>query len=118
MTRLFVLLGMFPVLLASSTGDAAAQREGFVIGFGAGPGLTTGDVDSKVGVSLDLRVGALVSEFVQVYYTSKANFFSEEGALVSAGVHGLGITRQRVHLFARLFKPIQGILHLQYFAAS
>jgi hypothetical protein len=35
-----------------------------------------------------------VSESVQLYLTSKSNFFSEDGALVAAALHGLGLTHE------------------------
>ena len=94
MPRTTLHVGLALCLAALTSSDVAAQREGFIIGFGAGPGLTTGGVDSKIGATLSLKVGGMASETVQLYVTSKANFFSEDGALVLAGVHGLGVTQQ------------------------
>ena len=100
MSRLIVPLGMMVCLCVSLASDTAAQREGLIVGFGAGPGVTTGDVDTKVGVAVDLKIGAMMSDFVQLYLTSKVNFFSEDGAAIAAGIHGLGVTRQWVSGFS------------------
>jgi hypothetical protein len=94
MRRLAPLFGLLLCLSVSNASDTAAQRQGFIIGFGAGLGVTTGDVASKLGAAADLRIGAVVSESVQLYLTSKSNFFSEDGALVAAALHGLGLTHE------------------------
>ena len=91
MSRFFLLFGLALCLSVSAVSDAAAQRKGFIIGFGAGPGVTTGDVDSKVGIATDFKIGAMLGESIQLYYSQKSNFlFYDE--TVASGVGGLGVT--------------------------
>jgi len=93
-SRLILLYGLVLCLLASVVSNAAAQRQGLIVGFGVGLGVTKGDVDTKLGAAADLRIGTMVSESVQLYLTSKSNFFSEDGGLVAAALHGLGATHE------------------------
>ncbi len=82
--------------------DLLAQRSGFIIGFGIGAGVTTwtegfeGFDDfptSEVGVATDLKIGAQVSQSVQVYYLGRTNWFNQSGFfLVAAGISALGVT--------------------------
>ena len=92
MSRRVLLFGLVLFLSASTASHAAAQREGFIIGFGVGPGFTSGDVDpnfgSKVGFATDFKIGGMLGESVQLYYTSKTNFFSADGALTASNVAG------------------------------
>ncbi len=92
MSRFFLVFGIVLVLTASSASDAAAQRKGFIIGFGVGPGYTTGDVRSKLGLASDFKIGAMVGESVQVYYTSKSNLLLYDSDPEASGVSGLGAT--------------------------
>ena len=94
MTRFILPFGLAVGLSVSMVSDTDAQRQGFIIGFGAGPSVTTGDVDSKVGVSTDFKIGGMAGKSVQLYCTSKWSFFSEDGAAIAAGLHGLGVTHQ------------------------
>jgi hypothetical protein len=73
--------------------DAAAQRSGFIIGFGLGPGYSTGDVNDKFGLATEFKIGAKVGQSAQVYYVSRMNFFAPTGVdLVGSGIQGLGVT--------------------------
>ena len=96
MSRCVLLVGLVLFLLASTASRAVAQREGFIIGFGVGPGFTSGDVDphfgSKVGFATDFKIGGMLGKSVQLYYTSKTSFFSADGALTATNVAGLGVT--------------------------
>ena len=86
------LTALLALVLAS---NAEAQRRGFIIGGGLGPGLTAGDLDTKVGVATDFKIGAMIGESVQLYYGNKMNFTG--GELVDfqgTGVGGLGVTYQ------------------------
>ena len=94
MFRLFRPLSVMLCLSICTATDSAAQRQGFIFGLTAGLGVTTGDVASKVAGAADLRIGAMAGESIQLYLTSKANFFSEDGAMVAAALHGLGVTQQ------------------------
>ncbi len=92
MLRLSLFLGLALCLSVSTATDVAAQREGFIIGFGVGPGFTTGDVDSKIGVATDLKIGAMLGESVQLYYTGKPTFLLYDSDPVASGFSGLGVT--------------------------
>jgi opacity protein-like surface antigen len=96
MSRCVLLFGLVLFLSTSTASHAAAQREKFIIGFGIGPGFTSGDVDpnfgSKVGFATDFKIGAMLGESVQLYYTSKASFHSADGALTATNVAGPGVT--------------------------
>ncbi len=92
MLRRNILIALALGLSLTVVHDAAAQRKGFIIGFGLGPGVTTGDPDTKVGLATDFKIGAKVGESVQVYYMNRANFFGSEFVdLVATGVGGLGV---------------------------
>ena len=83
------------LLVGALARDAEAQRRGFIIGGGLGPGLTAGDLDTKVGLATDFKIGAMIGPSVQLYYGNKMNFTG--GELVDwqgTGVGGLGITYQ------------------------
>ncbi len=81
--------------------DLQAQRGGFIIGFGIGAGLTTytvsrdglpdSDRETEVGFATDFKIGAQVSQSLQVYYLGRANWFSSNGSVV-AGISALGVT--------------------------
>nr|NIM49105.1 hypothetical protein [Gemmatimonadales bacterium] len=96
MSRPVLLFGLVLGLSVLVAGDAAAQREGFIAGIGTGPGFTAQDVDrdvgSRLGLATDLKVGAMLSESVQLYATGKWNAFSDWGTLIASGLGGLGVT--------------------------
>lgn len=77
--------------------DLLAQRSGFIIGFGIGPGVNTlsgsGITETDAGVATDFKIGAQVSPTVQVYYLTRAViFFPEDLNFAAGGMSGLGIT--------------------------
>ena len=84
--------------------DLLAQRRGFIVGFGLGAAVTTwterfgdspvSDSESEVGVATDFKIGAQVSQSVQVYYVGRANWFVPEGgsSLFVTGISALGAT--------------------------
>lgn len=90
MSRLALFVGVALCLSVSTASDAAAQRRGFIIGFGAGPGFTTGDVSSKLGVATDFKIGAMLGESLQLYYAAKSNLLFYDGDPEATGVSGLG----------------------------
>jgi hypothetical protein len=96
MGRVLGCLSLAVVLLLASSGDAAAQRKGFIIGGGLGPGLTFGDYDTKFGGTTDFKIGAMVGQSLQVYYRNTVNFTDSSAGydLEGAGVGGLGVTYQ------------------------
>ena len=92
MSRFLLSIGLVLCLSVSVARDATAQRKGFIIGFGAGPGLTTGDVDTKVGIATDFKIGAMLGSSVQLYYSGKSNLLFYSGEVISSGVGGVGLT--------------------------
>ncbi len=83
--------------------DLLAQRSGFIIGFGIGAGLTSSTVSrqglpdfdrqTEVGFATDFKIGAQVSQSLQVYYLGRTNWFTPSGSnLVAAGISALGVT--------------------------
>jgi hypothetical protein len=75
---------------------AAAQRRGFIIGGGVGPGVRFGDPETKFGATTDFKIGAMIGQSVQLYYRNSANFTGSGAGydLEASGVGGLGATYQ------------------------
>ncbi len=81
---------------------AEAQRSGFIIGFGLGPGVvfyqestefSVRDGQSRAGVAADFHIGGVVGESFQLYYMNKMTFFGGEAEDFNVtGVSGLGFT--------------------------
>jgi len=94
MSRFQMLFGLALCLSVSTASDVAAQRKGFIIGFGVGPGVTTGDVDSKVGLAMDFKIGAMLGESVQLHYSGKSNLLIYGEDVVLSSLGGLGVTYQ------------------------
>lgn len=77
-------------------GDLLAQRSGFIIGLGVGPGVTSSDLnladlsttETAVGLATDLKIGAQVSPSLQVYYLGRTNWANG----VAAGISAVGAT--------------------------
>ena len=83
--------------------DLLAQRSGFIIGLGIGAGVMTytvsrdgladSDRETEVGFATDFKIGAQVSQPVQVYYLGRVNWFTSSGSdLVAVGISALGVT--------------------------
>lgn len=102
-------------VLLNCASDAFAfdgQRQGFILGIGAGPGLTsftqtldlgswpgggseTTDRENKFGLQTDFKIGYAPSNTFQVYYSNKVSWFGIENALgedviITSGVMGVG----------------------------
>ena len=78
--------------------DLLAQRSGFIIGFGIGPGVTTWTESlseccraPKVGLATDFKIGAQVSQSLQIYYLGRTTWWTG-GSLILAGILALGVT--------------------------
>ena len=78
---------------------AQAQRSGFIIGFGLGPGLVSysslPDRESKIGMALDFHIGGVIGDSFELYYVQKGTFFSSDLVGVDnvlSGVGGLGFS--------------------------
>ena len=98
MTQRQLLLGL--MFLGGSLAfarPAEAQRSGFIIGFGLGPGLTSfssvPDRESKIGVAFDFHIGGVIGDSFELYYVQKGNIFGSDVSgvdNVGSGVAGLG----------------------------
>ena len=76
---------------------ALAQRSGFIIGFGLGPGLvlysSVPDRESKIGMALDFHIGGVIGDSFELYYVHKGTLFrtDEVGVdFIGLGMNGLG----------------------------
>ena len=79
-----------------------AQRSGFIIGLGAGAGVTSfsfSDVlfgasggGSGGGLATDFKIGAQVSKSLQIYYLGRTNWLNDGRHTVAAGISALGVT--------------------------
>lgn len=84
-------LGLCVALVAAQ--PAAAQRKGFIIGFGLGGGWSKIEGGSRdFGLATDFKIGAQVSDAARVYYSGKSLLFGVTGAdLGISGLQGLGV---------------------------
>ena len=82
---------------------AEAQRSGFIIGLGLGPGLasytaSSGSVsldrENKLGVATDFHIGGVIGDSFELYYVNKWIFLhtTDRVAIVATGVSGVGFT--------------------------
>jgi hypothetical protein len=76
-----------------------AQRSGFIIGVGFGPGLVsyTSDPDreSKLGIAFDFHIGGVIGDSFELFFVTKANFFESDLVgvdRIGSGVGGLGFS--------------------------
>lgn len=106
-TKAVVLaLAMVPLLAAGAIGqtdwDDPGRRSGFIIGFGAGPGLTHVDTSgtlggdtNRLGGAIDLRIGAEIGS-TMLFLLWQASLIDEDdsrgGDAVATGMSGLGAT--------------------------
>ena len=95
MRRIMAVATIVATLTLAGASDLFAQRRGFIIGFGLGPGVTSatrgGSEWSEWGVATDLKIGAQVSKSVQIYYLGRTNWVTPTD-LVAAGISALGVT--------------------------
>jgi hypothetical protein len=96
MVRTLTSVAAVLVLLCSLSDAAVAQRRGFIIGGGVGPGVRFGDPQTKFGGTTDFKIGAMIGQSVQLYYRNSANFTGSGAGydLEASGVGGLGATYQ------------------------
>ncbi|UCB53256.1 MAG: hypothetical protein JSV10_04025 [Candidatus Zixiibacteriota bacterium] len=95
-----VLAGIILLSLASSAHAWDGQRQGFLLGFGIGPGFTSytqtvaasdpswggtvsfeSDRENKAGVMTDFKIGYAPENSWAIYYTSKVSWFVMKNAL-------------------------------------
>jgi hypothetical protein len=96
MVRTLTSVAAVLVLLCSLSDAAVAQRRGFIIGGGVGPGVRFGDLETKFGATTDFKIGAMIGQSVQLYYRNSANLTGSGSGydLEASGVGGLGATYQ------------------------
>lgn len=100
MTRHLIRIAFTVAAVAVLVTPAQAQRRGFIIGGGLGPGTTSGDLDTKFGVTTEFKIGAMIGESIQLYYANRLNWTdSDVGDVAATGVGGLGITYQLKNKF-------------------
>ena len=98
MNRVLLILAVGLGVSVVGARDLKAQRSGFIIGLGIGAGVTWFSVpgsgsDGEAGLATDFKIGAQVSQSVQVYYLGRTNWFTPSGsALVAAGISAIGVT--------------------------
>jgi hypothetical protein len=75
---------------------AEAQRSGFIIGFGLGPGQvaisSAQDREPRGGLAMDFHIGGVIGDSFELYYVHKGIIIStdEVGGSVGSGMAGLG----------------------------
>lgn len=113
MKRMWTLALVALVALSCMAAVANAfdgERQGFILGIGAGTGLTsyaqtisyggdsvTSDRENELPIMTDFKVGYAPNDALEIYWMSKVSWFGMENALgddvtVANGVAGLGIT--------------------------
>ncbi len=99
MHRIMAVTALVLSLSLVGARDLLAQRSGFIIGFGIGAGVTSfsfsgfGEDDTKGGLATDFKIGAQVSQSLQIYYLGRTNWFTTSGSdLVAAGISAIGVT--------------------------
>lgn len=104
-----VLITVALVFLLTACASAFdGVREGFILGFGLGVGSTsyepgreelgidiTGDSESGMGIQTDFKIGYAPSDYVQIYWSSKVAWFSQEVDLLSCHYNNYGILECR-----------------------
>ena len=107
MLRNFNLILVLVVLLLTFTTSTYAfdgNRQGFILGLGVGPGLTsysfegigTDDRTNKASVNTDFQIGYAPNNQLLIYWMSKVQWYSLEtifgSAIYASGVGGLGLS--------------------------
>lgn len=105
-------LGALIILMTVSSAQAFDnQRKGFMLGFGLGPAWSSytqtmtyagspeekSDRQNDLALRTDFRIGYGPSELIQIYWTSKGNWFGLTNVYgnkvtIASGVGGLGVT--------------------------
>jgi len=100
MNRVLLILAVGLGVSVVGARDLKAQRSGFIIGLGIGASVTSFSVsgsgsgnETEAGLATDFKIGAQVSQSVQVYYLGRTNWFTPSGSdLVAAGISAIGVT--------------------------
>ena len=81
----------------ASPAQAQAQRSGFIIGIGLGPGFTSysapGAIDrvSKSGLAFDFHIGGVVGDSFELFYAAKANIFGSDVLAIDQLASGVNV---------------------------
>jgi len=97
MLHKLLLVALIVCALIGVATDALAwdgQRQGFVLGFGLGPGLSTftqtieymgmsetSDRENKLALNTDFKIGYAPNNLLQIYWMSKVSWFGLENVL-------------------------------------
>ena len=109
MNKYKYLLTACLLLISQTAGAFDEQRQGFILGFGAGLHETTLDFtyngakidsESKGGLATSLKIGAGITNQLAVYYVRNAswyqapisNGFETSDTLYTVGISGIGVT--------------------------
>lgn len=103
MSRNHVVVVLLLLGLANEALTFDNKREGFILGIGLGPGVTTytpifigstEDSESKFALITDFKIGHAPSDYVQIYWNSKVSWFELErrDVLILNGFGGAGLT--------------------------
>ena len=75
-----------------------AQRSGFIIGFGLGPGYYSasqnGASQSKIGAGIDFHLGGVLGNGLEIYWMQKAIYSGSDNPnidIIASGVGGIGL---------------------------
>ena len=75
----------------ASPAQAQAQRSGFIIGVGLGPGVIFGDAPTKLGLASDFHIGGVINS-LELFYVNKVIFTSDDDVdAIVTGVNGVGV---------------------------
>ena len=93
------------ILVMGVAGPAEAQRSGFIMGFGIGPGVVSytstpsgGSSSARstdTGLAVDFHIGVVVGDSFELYYMSKLIFFDSVVPILfgaATGMNGVGVT--------------------------
>lgn len=82
-----ILVGLIILFVSTNTYAWDGQRQGFILGFGIGPGFTSftqkiaifeSDRETKGAIMTDFKIGYAPHNFLEIYYTSKVSWFGLE----------------------------------------
>ena len=90
------------ILVMGVAAPAEAQRSGFIIGFGLGPGVASytgssrsfpSDRETEIGLATDFHIGGVIGDSFELYFMSKMIFINDiRAGPVATGVNGVGFT--------------------------
>ena len=99
MTQRQLLLGL--LVLGGSivfARPAEAQRSGFIIGVGLGPGLASfssvPEREYRTGLAFDFHIGGVIGDGFELFYVHKGTIFSTDltDVYIGSGMNGLGFS--------------------------